>query len=190
IEQSLMPAETGKRSEHQTAVEAGDRLSTLFHDYDWADEVLHAQIVRRWIRREGITTEQAAEQAAAIHQRTWAALDQYKPLDPQTEWWDDFVRRVLGKPSALKPEERGAVADLLALLESDPSARFVLDGQTVLVEDALAVRPDWASRLEAAVRRGQLEVGPWYVLADELIPSGESLLRNLLLGARDARRLG
>jgi alpha-mannosidase len=33
-------------------------------------------------------------------------------------------------------------------------------------------------------------VGPWYVLADEQIPSGESLVRNLLLGGRDARALG
>ena len=107
IEQSLMPAETGKRSEYQTAVDAGDPLSAHFHDYDWADEVLHAQIGRRWIRHEGITVEQAAERAASIHARTWASLDQYKHLDPQAEWWDDFVRRVLGKPSALKPEERG-----------------------------------------------------------------------------------
>ena len=103
----LMPAETGKRSEYQTAVDAGDPLSAHFHDYDWADEVLHAQIGRRWIRHEGITVEQAAERAASIHARTWASLDQYKHLDPQAEWWDDFVRRVLGKPSALKPEERG-----------------------------------------------------------------------------------
>jgi len=28
----------------------------------------------------------------------------------------------------------------------------------------------------------RLQLGPWYVLADELIPSGESLLRNLLAG--------
>src|SRR3989454_743322 len=40
------------------------------------------------------------------------------------------------------------------------------------------------------VKTGRLQVGPWYVLADELIPSGESLIRNLLLGAADAERLG
>jgi hypothetical protein len=106
IEQSLMPAETGKRSEYQTAVEAGDALSTHFHDYDWADEVLHAQIGRRWLKREAISTEQALERAQDIHERTWAALAQYRAGEPQADWWDAFVRRVLGKPSALKPQER------------------------------------------------------------------------------------
>ena len=46
IEQSLMPAETGKRYEYETAVAAGDELSAHFHDYDWYDKVLHAQIGR------------------------------------------------------------------------------------------------------------------------------------------------
>jgi hypothetical protein len=106
IEQSLMPAETGKRYEYQTAAEAGDELSTHFHDYDWADEVLHAQIGRRWLKREAISTEQALERAQDIHERTWAALAQYRAGEPPADWWDGFVRRVLGKPSALKPQER------------------------------------------------------------------------------------
>ncbi len=107
IEQSLMPAETGKRFEYETAVEAGDPLSTHFHDYDWADEVLHAQIGRRWLKREGMTTEQAVERAQEIHERTWAALQQYRSAEPERDWWNGFVRQVLGKPSALRPEERG-----------------------------------------------------------------------------------
>lgn len=109
IEQSLMPAETGKRFEYETAVEAGDPLSTHFHDYDWADEVLHAHIGRRWLRREGISTEQAVERAVAIHEKTWAALDRYRRGAPPEDWWDGLVQRVLGKPSALRPEERGAL---------------------------------------------------------------------------------
>jgi len=114
IEQSLMPAETGKRFEYQTAVEAKDPLSTHFHDYDWADEVLHAQIGRRWLKRDGISTESALERAREIHEKTWAALQQYRDQAPEAEWWDAFVRRVLGKPSALKPEDR---ADLKILAE-------------------------------------------------------------------------
>lgn len=114
IEQSLMPAETGKRFEYQTARSAGDFLSAHFHDYDWADEVLHAQIGRRWLKREGISTEQALERAQDIHQRTWAALARYRKGEPMTDWWDAFVGLVLGKPSALRPEER---ADLKILAE-------------------------------------------------------------------------
>jgi hypothetical protein len=104
IEQSLMPADVGKRSEYETAVAAGDELSAHFHDYDWADEVLHAQIGRRALKRQGISPEQATERAEEIHARTWAALDRYKSLHPQEEWWPAFVRQVLGKESALDPQ--------------------------------------------------------------------------------------
>ena len=105
IEQSLMPADTGKRSEYQTAVDAGDQLSAHFHDYDWADEVLHAQIGRRWLRHEGISQEEAQDRATPIHDRTWAALDAYRPAE-RREWWNDFVQSALGKPGALHPDER------------------------------------------------------------------------------------
>jgi hypothetical protein len=100
IEQSLMPGETGKRFEYNTAVDAGDELSAHFHDYDWADEVLHAQIGRRTLAREGITQADAVERAKEIHEKTWAALDQYKGREPQTDWWPAFVREALGKESA------------------------------------------------------------------------------------------
>ena len=106
IEQSLMPGETGKRYEYETAVAAGDALSAHFHDYDWADEVLHAQIGRRVLKREGISSDEAREHAKAIHEKTWAALEQYRALDEQHDWWPAFVRRVLGKESAatMRPE--------------------------------------------------------------------------------------
>jgi len=101
IEQSLMPGETGKRFEHETAVAAGDDLSAHFHDYDWADEVLHAQIGRRALKREGITREEAIKRGQEIHERTWKALDQYKSREPQVNWWPQFVKKVLGKESAV-----------------------------------------------------------------------------------------
>jgi hypothetical protein len=85
----------------------------------------------------------------------------------------------------------GLVDDLLERLEADPSlTTFLLDGQTILLEDYLAVRPEREPSLRALVAAGRLQVGPWYVLADEQIPSGESLVRNLLLGRADAARLG
>ncbi|HEX2250167.1 MAG TPA: glycoside hydrolase family 38 C-terminal domain-containing protein [Gemmatimonadales bacterium] len=80
--------------------------------------------------------------------------------------------------------------DLLIRLDAEPELTFLLDGQTVLVEDYLRVRPEREARVSELVRAGRLQVGPWYVLADELIPSGESLIRNLLAGQSDARRLG
>jgi len=103
IEQSLMPGETGKRYEHETAQAAGDALSAHFHDYDWADEVLHAQIGRRMLKRDGISTQQASDRARAVHDKTWAALARYKHLDVQENWWPGFVRKVLGHDSAVAP---------------------------------------------------------------------------------------
>jgi alpha-mannosidase len=81
--------------------------------------------------------------------------------------------------------------ELIERLQADAAFRsFLLDGQTVLVEDYLRARPERESDVKTLVKTGRLQVGPWYVLADELIPSGESLIRNLLLGAADADRLG
>jgi hypothetical protein len=109
IEQSLMPGETGKRFEYETAVAAGDGLSAHFHDYDWADEVLHAQIGRRALKREGISSAQASERAREIHDKTWAALDRYRDREPQVNWWPAFVRRVLGKESAVADRTLGTI---------------------------------------------------------------------------------
>ena len=111
IEQSLMPADTGKRFEYDTALEADDALAAHFQDFDWADEVLHTQIGRRMLRRDGITREQAIERAAGIHAKTWAALDAYRSREPQHNWWPEFVRRTLGHDGSevRLGEERPAV---------------------------------------------------------------------------------
>ena len=79
-----------------------------------------------------------------------------------------------------------AVGNVLDLLDRELDARFLLDGQTVVAEDALDVQPGWINRVAANVTEQRLEVGPWYILGDELVPAGESLIRNLLQGARDA----
>ncbi len=107
-------------------------------------------------------------------------------LIPHTHWDREWYLPRAGFLARLVP----VLDDLLGQLGRDPGARFVLDGQTVLAEDYLGVRPGAAEALAEAARRGALDLGPWYILADELIPSGESLLRNLLIGTRDAARLG
>jgi mannosylglycerate hydrolase len=78
------------------------------------------------------------------------------------------------------------------LLDEPPpqGESFLLDGQAIVLEDYLAVRPERAAALGTLLRDGRLEAGPWYVLADELIPSGEALVRNLLTGRDLVRRLG
>lgn len=108
-------------------------------------------------------------------------------LIPHTHWDREWYLTRAVFVSRLVP----ALDDLIARLEREPGFRsFVLDGQTVLLEDYLSARPEMEAHARALVSAGRLQVGPWYVLADELIPSGESLVRNLLAGRSDAERLG
>ena len=71
-----------------------------------------------------------------------------------------------------------------------PGESFLLDGQAVILEDYLEVRPERAAELRVLLQDGRVESGPWYVLADELIPGAEALVRNLFAGRRVLRRMG
>jgi bacterioferritin (cytochrome b1) len=101
IEQSLMDRHTGKRAEYETAVDADDKLASLFQDYDWADEVLHAQIGRRWI----VPKLNMKIDEILTYGRTLLAFSQtiqnYVDRGEQVNWWPDFVQNSLGKPSAI-----------------------------------------------------------------------------------------
>jgi mannosylglycerate hydrolase len=80
---------------------------------------------------------------------------------------------------------------VLDLLKADTGyAYFHLDGQTIVLEDYLELQPERAGELRALIRGGRLLVGPWYVMPDEFLVSGESLVRNLALGQRIARAFG
>lgn len=88
---------------------------------------------------------------------------------------------------------RQLLIPLVDELVDDPpvnGASFLLDGQMVAIEDYLEVRPERRDALAALLQSGAIEAGPWYVLADELIPTGESLVRNLLAGKRWLERFG
>jgi alpha-mannosidase len=108
-------------------------------------------------------------------------------LIPHTHWDREWYL----PRAAFQARLVAVMDDLIERLQSDPAYRsFLLDGQTVLIEDYLRARPDREGDVRALVKTGRLQVGPWNVLADEQIPSGEGLVRNLLLGAADAERLG
>ncbi|HLP16778.1 MAG TPA: glycoside hydrolase family 38 C-terminal domain-containing protein [Bacteroidota bacterium] len=83
------------------------------------------------------------------------------------------------------------VDDLLDILGNDPEYRcFTLDGQTSVVEDYLAVRPEREPEVARYVKEGRLYVGPWYVLPDEFLVSAEATIRNLMTGRKIASRFG
>ncbi|MCC3375843.1 glycoside hydrolase family 38 C-terminal domain-containing protein [Cohnella sp. REN36] len=84
----------------------------------------------------------------------------------------------------------GLMDRLVETMEREPDYRFHLDGQMIILEDYLAIRPEKKDRLERLVRSGRLTIGPWYVLVDEYLVSGESIIRNLEEGSRLAAGFG
>ncbi|MFA5066095.1 MAG: glycoside hydrolase family 38 C-terminal domain-containing protein [Dehalococcoidia bacterium] len=83
------------------------------------------------------------------------------------------------------------VDKLLHILRSDKNYKFfMLDGQTILLQDYLSVRPERESELREHIESGRILVGPWYCMPDEFLVSPEALIRNLLLGNKTAARFG
>ncbi|MEX2080492.1 MAG: hypothetical protein WEC33_02660, partial [Dehalococcoidia bacterium] len=83
------------------------------------------------------------------------------------------------------------IDELLDLLESNPEFRcFNLDGQTIVLDDYLEVRPENEGRLRALVEQGRVLIGPWWVQPDEFLPTAESHIRSLVRGIRRADQLG
>lgn len=83
------------------------------------------------------------------------------------------------------------VDELLHILRTDPDYQyFTLDGQTIVLEDYLEIRPEKEAEIRELVQSGRLLIGPWYILPDEFLVSPEATVRNLLEGARTSRRFG
>lgn len=80
---------------------------------------------------------------------------------------------------------------LLDKLDGDSEFRsFYLDGQTIILEDYLQVRPENQERLQRHITDGRLLIGPWYILQDAFLTSGEANVRNMQIGHQDAKRYG
>ena len=93
IEQGLMPRETGKPFEWAIAGLDGDPFVVSLQDYDWADEVLHAQIGRRWLESEFASPAERKAAAKEAFDRWWAEVGQCAGLSENREWWPEFVAR-------------------------------------------------------------------------------------------------
>ena len=80
---------------------------------------------------------------------------------------------------------------LLPMLEADLSySRFLLDGQTAVLDDYLEVRPEAAACVARLASSGRLAIGPWMVLMDEFMVSGETIVRDLQFGIARGAELG
>lgn len=80
---------------------------------------------------------------------------------------------------------------LIKVMEEHPEyTYFHMDGQYVVIEDYLEIKPHMRERLLALIRAGRIQIGPWYVLQDEYLTSGEANVRNMLYGIKLCRELG
>ncbi len=83
------------------------------------------------------------------------------------------------------------IDELLDHMEQHPEYRcFNLDGQSIVIDDYLELRPENEGRLKALIEAGRIVIGPWWVQPDEFLPSGESHIRSFQRGIRFADRLG
>ncbi len=83
------------------------------------------------------------------------------------------------------------IDDLLDLLENDPEFKvFHFDGQTIIMRDYLEIRPENEARLRKQISDGRIVIGPWYVMPDEFLIAGESLIKNLQLGHKICAEYG
>jgi 2-O-(6-phospho-alpha-D-mannosyl)-D-glycerate hydrolase len=83
-----------------------------------------------------------------------------------------------------------AIDQVLDLASVENDYRFLLDGQTVVLDDYLVVRPERRAELVEHIQAGRLSIGPWFVQPDSLLPSGEAHIRNLLEGRRAEAAFG
>ena len=74
--------------------------------------------------------------------------------------------------------------------ENEDYTYYHMDGQYVVIDDYLEIRPHMRDRLLALVRAGRIQVGPWYILQDEYLTSGEANVRNMLYGIKLCREIG
>ena len=80
---------------------------------------------------------------------------------------------------------------LLDLLEKDKEFKFFMfDAQTSVIDDYLDVNPHKRETIKKFVEEGRIFIGPWYTQSDLYWVSGESLVRNLVVGSNLAEDMG
>lgn len=85
---------------------------------------------------------------------------------------------------------RNHMQEVIDYLEAHPEIIYILDGQSVMIDDYLELDPDQEPRLKQLIKNGRLRVGPWYTQPDLLLVHGESIIRNLFYGIKRAKAFG
>ena len=128
IEQGLM-AKTGKRFEWEIATASGDRLSATFHDYDWADEVLHAQTGRNWYVPNFKNNAEANEKSNEAYEMIRKSRPDYRAmgLTQHENWWPRFYQHAC-KVLGMEYDERVANYNTSEFSNGDPQDARVDSG--------------------------------------------------------------
>jgi alpha-mannosidase len=80
---------------------------------------------------------------------------------------------------------------LLEIFEKNPDFKsFTMDGQTIILDDYLEIRPEKEAQILKLVKGGKLIIGPWFTQPNEFMVSGEAMIRNLILGHRECEKFG
>lgn len=91
------------------------------------------------------------------------------------EWYESF--------QGFRKRLVGVTDDIIHELETNEKyGIFHFDGQTIVLEDYLEIRPEMEPRLRDLIKKGKILIGPWYNMPDEFLVSGESLIKNLRKG--------
>ncbi|UVI28865.1 alpha-mannosidase [Paenibacillus spongiae] len=99
------------------------------------------------------------------------------------EWYQDF--------QGFRARLVYMIDELIDHMEKDPEYKhFMMDGQTIVLDDYLEIRPENRERLQKLIQAGRIDIGPWYVMPDEFLVSGESLIRNIQKGMSQSRSWG
>lgn len=81
--------------------------------------------------------------------------------------------------------------DVLDTLENDKEFKyFMLDAQASLLDDYLKWMPHDKERITKLVKDKKLIIGPWYTQSDQLVISGESIVRNMYYGMKRCEEFG
>ena len=126
IEQGLMP-KTGKRYEFEVGERSGEPLSQVMQDFDWADEVLHAAIGRRWYVSEFENLEEATRYGDQCWSKVMSDWRKYRDdgLTEHRNWWPEIYRQAC-EHWGIAPDERA-----LAFKETYENIRADLKGISV-----------------------------------------------------------
>lgn len=109
------------------------------------------------------------------------------PIIPHTHWDREWYFTT----SRSKIYSLNHFKEIFDVLENNKNfSHFLLDAQLSIIDDYLEFHPYDEDRIKKLVREGKLIIGPWYTQTDQMVISGESIIRNLYYGIERAKDFG